>query len=421
MMQRQLKRLKRSNNSSDLRPNDMDFKLDLYFQHFSQQNLHSNLDNVLKMVMSDITVSDIAPEPPKPKPKPTPPPIPSPAMSGPAMRPQNTTPQKNVMGGGVAGMRSPQQGMGRGSPARVTPVGRQMTPQKQIVARSPIRQPSPARPGQQQMQMMRGAPGGRGGRGRPPMQQQQNVRMQSAGRGMQQQSPGRGSMTRGGMTRGGMQYGGNTGSTIQRGRGAPGMGGRGMTQSPVRGSMTRGMPARGGMQGGIVRGRGGTIGRAGGVQQITRGVRPQMGRGGVQRPMMVKQQPGIRPQMPAMRPAMAAKRGRPAQQLQQNQQYTNAVLGLPAPQGGAGQNWVSVLLILLQLLSWSSPLGSHCWAHGWHLRSDTWLLFDHHGSLDTSSTHLRSDTSSDLLDSSSSSYSTSHLSLTRRTLHHLLT
>merc|ERR1719319_1420482 len=298
----------------------MDFKLDLYFQHFSQQNLHSNLDNVLKMVMSDITVSDIAPEPPKPKPKPTPPPIPSPAMSGPAMRPQNTTPQKNVMGGGVAGMRSPQQGMGRGSPARVTPVGRQMTPQKQIVARSPIRQPSPARPGQQQMQMMRGAPGGRGGRGRPPMQQQQNVRMQSAGRGMQQQSPGRGSMTRGGMTRGGMQYGGNTGSTIQRGRGAPGMGGRG------------------GMQGGIVRGRGGTIGRAGGVQQITRGVRPQM----------VKQQPGIRPQMPAMRPAMAAKRGRPAQQLQQNQQYTNAVLGLPAPQGGAGQNWVQPAGIKMQ-------------------------------------------------------------------------
>merc|ERR1719412_2292949 len=180
MIQRQLKKLKRSNKPMDLPANETDFRLDLYFQHFTGQNLHSNLDNVLKMVMSDLTVSSVPIEPPKPKPKPTPPP-PSPS------RPQATTPQKQMMGG---------PGVPRSSPARmtITPVSRQMTPQKQLISRqgqgqqSPIRQASPARQmgGGPRMGMMTSprptAPSPGRGRGRPPMQQQ-IMRGQSPGRG----------------------------------------------------------------------------------------------------------------------------------------------------------------------------------------------------------------------------------------------
>ena len=45
----------------------MEFKLDLYFQHFHGQNLHSNVDSVVKMILGDIKVSSIPIEPPKPK------------------------------------------------------------------------------------------------------------------------------------------------------------------------------------------------------------------------------------------------------------------------------------------------------------------------------------------------------------------
>ena len=45
----------------------MEFKLDLYFQHFHGQTLHPNLDSVVKMIMSDIKVSSVLIEPPKPK------------------------------------------------------------------------------------------------------------------------------------------------------------------------------------------------------------------------------------------------------------------------------------------------------------------------------------------------------------------
>merc|ERR1719228_2255820 len=180
-----MKRLKRTNQDVNIRPNEMEFKLDLYFQHFTGQNLHSNLDNVLKMVMSDLTVSAVAPEPPKPKPKPTPPPPPSP-------RPAAPSPQKPMMA-------SPQ-GVPRSSPARmtITPVSRQLTPQKQIHARqSPIRQPSPARQMvPQQQPRMAGMPPrpssaspGRA-RGRPSMQQQQGMRMPSPGRGGRQYGAG---------------------------------------------------------------------------------------------------------------------------------------------------------------------------------------------------------------------------------------
>lgn len=81
MMFRQMKRMRRANNAVGLTPPEMELKLDLYFQHFTSQSLHNNLDNVLKCVMNDIKVSQIPIEPPKPKPAPQPPQQPQPQPS----------------------------------------------------------------------------------------------------------------------------------------------------------------------------------------------------------------------------------------------------------------------------------------------------------------------------------------------------
>ena len=81
MMFRQMKRMRRANNAVGLTPPEMELNLDLYFQHFTSQSLHNNLDNVLKCVMNDIKVSQIPIEPPKPKPAPQPPQQPQPQPS----------------------------------------------------------------------------------------------------------------------------------------------------------------------------------------------------------------------------------------------------------------------------------------------------------------------------------------------------
>merc|ERR1719443_106627 len=86
MLYRQMKRMRRANNAVGLTPPEMELQLDLYFQHFSKTALNTNLDNVLKMVMSDIKVSQVPIEAPKPKPPPQPqqpPPQPSPVRQPP--------------------------------------------------------------------------------------------------------------------------------------------------------------------------------------------------------------------------------------------------------------------------------------------------------------------------------------------------
>ena len=106
MMYRQMKRMRRANNAVGLTPLEMELKLDLYFQHFSSQALHTNLDNVLKMVMGDIKVSQIPIEAPKPKPPPQPaqaqpPPQPSPVRQPPV------TPNRGLPGSPQARLSSP--------------------------------------------------------------------------------------------------------------------------------------------------------------------------------------------------------------------------------------------------------------------------------------------------------------------------
>ena len=184
-------------------------------------------------------------------------------------------------------------------------VSRQLgTPQKQVVPRSPqmMRQSSPA--------------GTRGAmRGGPRMQVVNN-------RGGQVVMGGRG---RAGQVR--------MGAPMRGGRGQPMMNQQQRGQAVGRPIAGRGMMRGGQQQPQMVRGRGGMQVRGGGMQ-VRGGQQPQM-RGGMQ---------GMRgtPQQRMIRPAMAGqggvRRGRPpgqlnnsAQQLQ-NQQYTNAALGIkPKP------------------------------------------------------------------------------------------
>ena len=96
MMYRQMKRIRRANNAIGLSQPEMELKLDLYFQHFTSQSLHTNLDNVLKMVMNDIKVSSVPVEAPKPKPAPPPQqPQPSPVRQPPV------TPTRGLPGMGL--------------------------------------------------------------------------------------------------------------------------------------------------------------------------------------------------------------------------------------------------------------------------------------------------------------------------------
>ena len=121
MLYRQMKRIRRSNNAVGLSQPEMELKLDLYFQHFTSQSLHTNLDNVLKMVMNDIKVSAVPIEAPKPKPAPQPPTQPQPS---PVRQPPGTP--TRVMQGSPR-MSSPARNINAGM------VSRQLsTPQKQV-------------------------------------------------------------------------------------------------------------------------------------------------------------------------------------------------------------------------------------------------------------------------------------------------
>lgn len=129
MMYRQLKRLRRANNSVGLTPPEMELKLDLYFQHFTSQSLHTNLDSVMKMVMTDLKVSSLPVELPKPKPPP------AASQPSPARQPPVTPTRAQALA-------SPARL--QASPGRISLVSRQLgTPQKTVV-RSPLR-PSPTR------------------------------------------------------------------------------------------------------------------------------------------------------------------------------------------------------------------------------------------------------------------------------------
>ena len=54
-IERQLRRLRKQDPSSGLQ-SEASLKLDLYFQHYSSQRMHSSLENVLKQILSDIRV-----------------------------------------------------------------------------------------------------------------------------------------------------------------------------------------------------------------------------------------------------------------------------------------------------------------------------------------------------------------------------
>ena len=71
-IERQLRRLKKVDSSTGLQ-GDSGVKLDLYFQHYASQQMHSSLESVLKQVLSDIKVLSGAPLVPK-----APPPAPQP-------------------------------------------------------------------------------------------------------------------------------------------------------------------------------------------------------------------------------------------------------------------------------------------------------------------------------------------------------
>lgn len=67
-IERQLRRLKKVDSSTGLQ-SESGVKLDLYFQHYSSQQMHNSLESVVKQVMSDIRVlSGPPPQPPPPKP-----------------------------------------------------------------------------------------------------------------------------------------------------------------------------------------------------------------------------------------------------------------------------------------------------------------------------------------------------------------
>lgn len=74
-IERQLRRLKKVDPSTGIQ-GESGVKLDLYFQHFSAQQMHTCLESVLKQVLGDIKVLSGPPPPPPPKPQPPPPQLP---------------------------------------------------------------------------------------------------------------------------------------------------------------------------------------------------------------------------------------------------------------------------------------------------------------------------------------------------------
>ena len=271
MLYRQMKRMRRANNAVGLTPPEMELQLDLYFQHFSNTALHTNLDNVLKMVMSDIKVSQVPIEAPKPKPPPQPaqpPPQPSPVRQPPV------TPNRALPGSPHARLSSParlnagmvsrqlatptkkQQVVVRGSPLRGSPRGGQIANRGMVMTRGGQRV-------MQQQPQMRGRVGMvvTGGRG-----QVQMIRGQQMGRGGQMmQTRGRG------VVRGGAM----------------------MTRGQPR--MTQVTPTK---RGGMMGGRGQTV------------MRPVM-RGGVQQRGQVQMMRGQQMMRPRLQQPQPARRGRP--------------------------------------------------------------------------------------------------------------
>ena len=288
MLYRQMKRMRRANNAVGLTPPEMELQLDLYFQHFSNTALHTNLDNVLKMVMSDIKVSQVPIEAPKPKPPPQPaqpPPQPSPVRQPPV------TPNRALPGSPHARLSSPARlNAGMVSRQLATP-----TKKQQVVVRgSPIRgSPRGGQMAGRGMVMTRG--------GQRVMQQQPQVR-------------GRGGMVVAG-GRGQVRSLGQPGSVVMGGRGGQMMQTRG--RGMVRGAMmtaSRGQPRmtvtptkRGGML--TTAGRGQTL------------VRPVM-RGGGQPRGQVHMMRGQQMMRPRLAQPQAARRGRPP---------ANAVMMNPEP------------------------------------------------------------------------------------------
>ena len=57
------RRIKKLDPSSGLVDETSTWKLDLYFQQYSGQQLHSSLESVLKQVMADVKVLDTPPYP----------------------------------------------------------------------------------------------------------------------------------------------------------------------------------------------------------------------------------------------------------------------------------------------------------------------------------------------------------------------
>ena len=70
-IERQLRRLKKADASTGLQ-SESGIKLDLYFQHFASQQMHTSLESVLKQVLGDIKVLSGPPPIPKPAPAPQP-------------------------------------------------------------------------------------------------------------------------------------------------------------------------------------------------------------------------------------------------------------------------------------------------------------------------------------------------------------
>ena len=56
LLSRQLKKLKRVNPGVSLSAGELEFRLDLYFQHFVGPELHSNLETVIKQILGDVKV-----------------------------------------------------------------------------------------------------------------------------------------------------------------------------------------------------------------------------------------------------------------------------------------------------------------------------------------------------------------------------
>ena len=91
-IERQLRRLKKADASTGLQ-SESGIKLDLYFQHFASQQMHTSLESVLKQVLGDIKV--LSGPPPIPKPAPAPAPQPSVAIM------QRPSPQAGPPPGGL--------------------------------------------------------------------------------------------------------------------------------------------------------------------------------------------------------------------------------------------------------------------------------------------------------------------------------